>query len=104
MQVKSGAVGPHYIRELKGVVDREKAAFGFFICLEEPTRDMRTEAVSGGFFHSAFMGEDYPKIQLRTVAELLSGKPFDMPLRPVQSKQAECVRKGEGSQGALALG
>ena len=38
--------------DLKGVVEREKAALGLFITLDEPTRDMRTEAASGGFFHS----------------------------------------------------
>lgn len=104
IQVKGGKVSSPQVRDLKGVVEREKAALGLFICLEEPTRDMRTEAVSGGFFHSDLMGKDYPRVQLRTVAELLSGKPFDMPLRPVQFKQAERVRKTEGEQGNLALG
>ena len=52
VQVKSGKVSSPLIRDLKGTVEREKAALGLFITLEDPTRDMRTEAVSAGFYHS----------------------------------------------------
>ena len=44
VQVKSGKVSSPLIRDLKGTVEREKAELGLFITLEEPTRDMRTEA------------------------------------------------------------
>ena len=37
IQVKSGRVSSPDIRDLKGVVEREKAALGLFISLEEPT-------------------------------------------------------------------
>ena len=40
IQVKGGHVSSPLIRDLKGVVEREKAALGLFITLEEPTRDM----------------------------------------------------------------
>ena len=50
IQVKGGHVSSPQVRVLKGVVEREKAALGLFITLEEPTRDMRTEAASGGSF------------------------------------------------------
>jgi hypothetical protein len=49
VQVKGGRVSSPQIRDLKGVVEREKAALGLFISLEEPTREMQTEAASGGF-------------------------------------------------------
>ena len=49
---------------------------GLFITLEEPTGPMRTEAVSAGFYHSDLWQKDYPKIQLRTVVELLAGQDF----------------------------
>jgi SAM-dependent methyltransferase len=71
IQVKSGHVSSPQVRDLKGVVERENAALGLFITLEEPTRDMRTEAASGGFFHSDLWDRDFPKIQVRTVGELL---------------------------------
>ena len=101
VQVKSGHVSSAYIRDLKGVVEREKAALGLFITLEDSTRDMRTEAASGGFFHSDIWGKDYPKIQIRTVGELLEGKQFDIPRHPSMYEPAERVRRPEGRQGRL---
>ena len=107
IQVKSGHVSSPQIRDLKGVLEREKAAQALFITLEEPTRDMRTEAVSAGFFHSDLMEKDYPKVQMLTVAELLAGKSFDMPgwaARPAQFQKAVRVRRKEGSQGSFLAG
>lgn len=49
VQVKSGHVKTGDIRDLKGTVEREKAAIGVFITLEEPSRDMRSEAVSSRY-------------------------------------------------------
>ena len=89
VQVKSGRVSSPQIRDLKGVLEREKAALGLFITLQEPTRDMRTEAVSGGFFHSTIWKKDYPKIQIRTVAELLNGKQFELPAHTSAYQAAE---------------
>jgi site-specific DNA-methyltransferase (adenine-specific) len=44
VQVKSGHVKSGDIRDLIGTVQREQAAIGVFITLEEPSRDMKTEA------------------------------------------------------------
>ena len=101
VQVKSGRVSSPQIRDLKGVLEREKAALGLFITLQEPTRDMRTEAVSGGFFHSTIWKKDYPKIQIRTVAELLNGKQFELPAHTSAYQAAERVTRSEGGQGSL---
>jgi hypothetical protein len=40
---------------------------------------MRTEAASAGFYRSPWSGRDYPRLQLRTIAELLDGKGIDYP-------------------------
>ena len=101
VQVKSGNVGSSYIRDLKGTVDREKAALGLFITLEDPTRDMRTEAVSAGFYHSEVWQRDYPKIQIRTIDDLLSGNTFDIPPHPSMYQAAQRVRRPEGKQSSL---
>ena len=102
IQVKSGRVSSPDIRDLKGVVEREKAALGLFISLEEPTREMRTEAASGGFFPSHIWQRDFPKIQLRTIAQLLAGQNFDLPPRQPAYQPAPRHRAPEGEQGALA--
>jgi DNA modification methylase len=74
VSVKGGeGVGVSQIRDLKGTVDREKAAIGIFITLAEPTRPMHTEAVSAGYYESN-LGTNYPKIQILTIDGLLSGQ------------------------------
>ena len=67
------------MRDLRGVVEREKAAIGVLISMEDPTKPMQTEAVTAGFYESKIWNKKYPKIQLLTVAELLDGKQIDMP-------------------------
>ncbi len=79
LSVKAGKTGSAHIRDLKGVLDREKAAIGILISMEHPTKPMLTEAVTAGFYESATWGQKYPKIQLLTVAELLAGKKVEMP-------------------------
>lgn len=76
--VKSGHLKNEYVRELPGVVDREKAQIGVLVTLESPTQPMRTEAASAGFYQSPW-GTKHPKVQILTVAEILDGKQVDMP-------------------------
>ena len=101
VQVKSGKVSSPLIRDLKGTVEREKANLGLFITLEEPTRDMRTEATSAGFYHSEIWQRDYPRMQIRTIAELLEGQAFDIPPHPSMYQPAQRVRRPEGRQTAM---
>ena len=101
VQVKSGRVSSPLIRDLKGTVEREKAALGLFITLEEPTRDMRTEAVSAGFYRSEVWQRDFPKLQIRTVEELLDGRGFELPPHPSMYQAAQRVGRTEGRQAGL---
>jgi len=107
VQVKSGHVKVGDVRDLKGVMDREKAAIGVFITLEEPTSPMRTEAVSAGFYESALKmegesAEKFPKIQLLTIAELLAGRKVQFPRHVVATfAQAERKSKSKRQQGRL---
>jgi len=81
LSVKAGHTGPAHVRDLKGVLDREKAVIGVLISMQEPTSPMKTEAVTAGFYSSRW-GNRYPKVQLLTVTELLAGKKIEMP--PIQ--------------------
>ena len=74
---------------------------GLFISLEPPTRDMRQEAASAGFYHSDLWQRDFAKIQLRTVGEMLSGNGFDLPPRPGDYQPAQRVRRSQGRQARL---
>lgn len=79
IQVKGGHVTSSQIRDLKGVLDREKAEIGVFITLEKSTREMTKEAASTGFYASPWENKKYPKLQILTIEELLGGKKIDYP-------------------------
>ncbi len=74
LSVKGGAVRPTDLRDLRGVLDREKdtAAIGGFLSLREPSKAMKQEAASAGMY--AYQGTDYPRMQLLTVREVLEEK------------------------------
>lgn len=78
LSVKAGHVQRSYVMELRGVVEREDAAIGVLISMEPPTRPMREEAASAGLYEGAW-GQRYPRLQLLTVDDLLSGKRIEMP-------------------------
>ncbi len=82
--VKAGKVQVSHVRDLRGVLDREKAAIGVLLTMEEPTKPMRQEAASAGFYESGWKDSagastKHPRIQILTVAELLGGKGIDAP-------------------------
>jgi site-specific DNA-methyltransferase (adenine-specific) len=70
--VKAGKnVNPDMVRALKGTVEREDAQMGVFICLDAPTKDMKTEAATGK--NIELPGGVRPRIQVVTLADLLAG-------------------------------
>ena len=79
LQVKGGKTGVKDVRDLRGVLDREKAAIGVLISLQPPTREMQAEAASAGFYEHKMNKQKYPRIQLRTVRELMDGKGIERP-------------------------
>ena len=101
VQVKSGKVSSPLIRDLKGTVEREKAAMGLFITLDPPTSAMTSEAISAGFHHSELWQRDYPKLQIRTIEALLDGKGFDIPYHPSMYQPSSRLRRAEGKQTRL---
>lgn len=78
LSVKAGHLSPAHLRDLYGVVTREKDEIGVLLCLEEPTKAMRREAANAGFYHSPW-GTSHAVLQVITVAELLEGKRIDLP-------------------------
>jgi hypothetical protein len=77
LSVKSGHVGVKDIRDLRGVIEREKAAIGVLLSLEGPTKPMETEAAAAGFYKSPW--GTHPRLQILTIADLLGGKKIDYP-------------------------
>lgn len=107
LSVKGGGVGVGDVRDLRGVIEREKAEIGVLIALEEPTQPMRKEAASAGLYNSPGWNKKYPRLQILTVAELLAGKRIDYPPSAqvnVTFKKAPKARTGDTpEQGQLPM-
>jgi site-specific DNA-methyltransferase (adenine-specific) len=82
--VKAGGVSVPQIRDLVGVLDREKAEMGAFICFEEPTKPMLREAAEAGLYTSSDRST-YPRLQILTIQQILDGK---QPAYPVHRADA----------------
>lgn len=66
-----------HVRDLRGVVDREKAEMGVLLCMVEPTAPMRKEAASTGFYTSPW--GRHSRLQILTIEDLLTGKAISRP-------------------------
>lgn len=88
--VKSGKVSSSMIRDFRGVIERENAAAGVFITLNEPTKDMRQEAAGAGLYNSEYM-RDIEKIKIVTVQQILNGERLGIGLAANVLRKAEQV-------------
>jgi len=104
---KGGKAGVKDVRDLRGVLDREKAAMGVLISLQPPTAPMEAEAASTGFYTHKMNQQQYPRLQLRTVKELMEGKGIERPsnLAAVDEtfRKAPKSKKKAGHQKELGL-
>ena len=73
ISVKSGKPHVTHVRDLRGVIEREKAAIGVLVTLEPPTQAMISEAASAGYYESVWWRSRHPRIQILTAEELLGG-------------------------------
>jgi site-specific DNA-methyltransferase (adenine-specific) len=78
ISVKSGNIKSGDIRDLNGVLVREKAEIGAFLTLKPATKDMTKEALSSGHYESQNFGK-FPKVQILTIEELLKGEKLKYP-------------------------
>jgi site-specific DNA-methyltransferase (adenine-specific) len=71
--VKGGRLAPAFVRELTGVVKRERAQIGVLVTLEAPTVAMKREAATADPYRSH---DDslYPGLQILTIEEIFAGK------------------------------
>lgn len=81
LSVKGGNhITPAFVRDLRGTLDREEGAqLGGLILLKDPTKGMLAEAASAGMYD--YNGVDYPRLQIRTIEDLLAGRGFITPSR-----------------------
>jgi site-specific DNA-methyltransferase (adenine-specific) len=103
VQVKSGHVNSATIRDLRGVLQREHGEIGVLITLEQPSRDMVTEALSSGVYQSEFWGKSFPRVQIFNIDQLLAGEQVKMPPETGTFLAAQRVRKESGNQSKLDI-
>ncbi len=77
--VKSGHLAATHLRDLRGVIEREKAEIGVLISMEPPTRPMLKEAAEAGLYQVPGLQDKYPRLQILSIAELLEGKRVEFP-------------------------
>jgi DNA modification methylase len=100
--VKAGHVQSAYVRDLRGVIDREDAQIGVLICMEAPTKPMLKEAAEAGFYKPPGLEDRYPRIQILTIEELLAGKAVAYPrLLEVTFKKAPKAKAAAEEKGHL---
>lgn len=93
---------PIWVRELAGVVDREKAQMGILVTLVEPTKAMRSDATGYDFVEKSAHGR-LPRIQIATVADLLTGLRPKLPPLPQPLPAAPRRRPKDKDQLELLL-
>ncbi len=103
VSVKGGdSLNPGMVRDLVGTVKKDRADMGILITRAKPTKGMYETAIKDGTYLWPGTGQEYPRIQLVTVEDLLRGVIASLP--PIHGTYAETPRatKGQGEQ--LELG
>ena len=103
ISVKGGEnVSAKDVRDLCGVINRENAAIGVLISMTPPTKPMKNEAASAGFYKSPGHTQ-HSRVQILTIDDLLQGAKIDMPMwRDVRTfKKAPKARVAAANDKAL---
>ena len=105
VSVKAGDnVGVSMIRDLKGVIEREKAGIGVFLTLTEPTKPMVAEAAAAGL-HEEPGFAPVPRLQIVTIEQAmqLRERAVQLPARRDDTFKRAAREVDTSRQGALDL-
>ncbi len=80
LSVKSGNGNVSQIRDLRGVIERENSVMGILISLEEPTKPMLQEAEAAGIYVNPLTNQEFRKISIVTIEEMLKGARLTLPM------------------------
>jgi site-specific DNA-methyltransferase (adenine-specific) len=104
ISVKAGDhIGPQFVRELRGVVDREKAEMSVLVLVKEPTSEMKREAAQLGMYKS--LGGSFPRLQIITIRDIFANTPLKIPpqVNPSERKGPTSVRPASRAAQQLRL-
>jgi site-specific DNA-methyltransferase (adenine-specific) len=105
VSVKAGEnVSVAMIRDLRGVIEREKAEIGIFLTLTDPKKTMVAEAAAAGQFEMEGFAP-VPRIQIVTVEDAmdLRDRAVRLPLRRADTFKKAAREEDKGAQGSLDL-
>ncbi|WP_135501707.1 site-specific DNA-methyltransferase [Roseovarius aestuariivivens] len=105
VSVKAGDnIGVGMIRDLRGVIEREKAEIGIFLTLTEPKKTMVAEAAAAGQFQMEGF-EPVPRIQIVTIEEALNlrDRAVRLPARRDDTFKKAAREEDRTAQGKLDL-
>lgn len=103
VSVKGGdSLNPSMVRDLAGAVQRDKSEMGVLITRTKPSKGMYDTATKSGFYIWPGTGQQYPRIQILTIEDILKGLIANLP--PIHGTYAVAPKaiKGQGEQ--LELG
>lgn len=75
VSVKGGGVKPADVRDLRGTLDREHAPIGVFVTRNEPSDEMRREAVRLGYLEASDGEGQIPRIQFVSIERMFGPLP-----------------------------
>src|SRR5690606_30971218 len=90
VSVKSGKLTPAMVRELRGTMAREKETIGAFVCLHEPSKEMKLEATRAGFLDASDEEGPIPRLQFVTVDRIFSDR------RPIRAPGVNVTEMPQG--------
>lgn len=104
ISVKAGqTVNPAMVRDLWGVMQRDRHQLGLFVCAVPPTRGVTQEADCHGLVETEF--GRFPALQIFTLKDLFDGRTPRLPPLVSPNRRAARVETRAshqpGSQGAL---
>jgi hypothetical protein len=102
ISVKGGHLKATDVRDMGRVRERENAVIGVLISLDRPSKQMRTEVTTAGFYESPDEGTRHPRLQLVTVEDLFATVYHDIVL--VRRHVRRQAHRAQASLSVLASG
>lgn len=80
VSVKGGRqINPGMVRDLVGTVESQRAQVGVLVTMEPPTPGMVEAANHSGIYSAPASGQNFPRVQIITVPQLLAGQRPKLP-------------------------
>jgi site-specific DNA-methyltransferase (adenine-specific) len=95
ISVKAGGTNVAHVRDLRGVVEREKAEIGVLVTRGKPTKKMIQEASDAGDYTDG--KKWYPRIQLLTAEDIINGEGVKYPAEMLKEKKPTPTRSKQAA-------